>query len=108
MKVYLVVPKEEFYDSSTTIYVCTNRADAEEMVFSLVEEAQYESFCWACVDNEEDFHCESEFILPWEDDKFINCNHCENYQCKTVNELLRFCHNYYYFNSWEIIESEVI
>lgn len=106
MMVYIIMDKTEsdIYEP----FVCSTRADAEEMIFSLVEETQYEGFCWACMDDEESFNCTSEFILPWEDGKFVNCNSCKESQCDTLKGLLKFFHDYWNFDSWEIVETEVI
>lgn len=103
MKICLIID-----EGNVPILVFTSRADAEEMILAFVEEAQYESFCWSCVDEEEDFDCISELILPWEDNKFVNCNSCENFQCETLKKLLKFFHNYNNFDSWKILELEVI
>lgn len=104
MKVYIVTE----FEHNEPILTFAARADAEEMILSLAEEAQYESFCWCCVDEEEKFNCVSEFILPWEDNKFVNCNSCKDFQCEILRELLRFFYDYSNFDSWGILEFEVI
>ena len=102
MKIYIVAEQGE------PIFVFASRADAEETILSLAEEAQYEGFCWCCVDEEEKFNCVSEFILPWENDKFVNCNSCKDFQCEILKGLLKFFRDYSNFDSWEILELEVI
>lgn len=109
MRVYVVVPTEEAYlDSSTKLYVFANKADAEEMVLALAQEELYECVNTCLQDEmEEDFYCVPERIVPWEDDMYVNCNHCERKCCPSIQIVLG---DYEQFlgTRWEIIETELL
>ena len=108
MRVYVVVPTEEAYlDSSTKLYVFANKADAEEMVLALVQEELYECFNTCLQDDLETFCCVPERIVPWEDEVYVNCNHCPKKCCPTIQEILGD-YEHLLGIQWDIVETELL
>lgn len=106
MKVYIIVDDENAYFVEESPIVCSNKADAEEILLSLLEEDMLDSFNYLCQDDEEEFCCVPSRVLPWEDEFYVNCKQCDRFMCKKLKEIL----NYYdliSFNHYQIIETEL-
>lgn len=105
MRVYIIMDNTEsdIYEP----FVCSTRADAEEMILSIMEEELWTGFNYACQDSVSKFYCIPTRFLPWDDEMYVNCKQCNDFMCEELKDLLDYL-DLISCNHYEIVETEVI